>query len=198
MDFETTKHEKEKSGIQLKSSTSFLQVQDFFPMKKSTQRLLSTARVPWQKWNMNDTVQHSRRHTQHLYLPLLKQMCYKATSTWRPFGIAISSARAVKSLSGSSAQQHGLAGVEPVKGTGYYRVLITMLSQSDGIRSFIYSKYNVMTFHKTTVTPHLQRISEDFEDNFYSVFIRFKHQHLPDTVFYSKLHKISHEGIFLF
>lgn len=82
-------------------------------------------------------------------------MCYKAAFTGRPFGIAISSARALKSLSGSSAQQHGPARAETMEDTGYCRILITVLSQSDGVRSFTYPEYNVMTFHKTAVTPHL-------------------------------------------
>lgn len=60
MDSETTKHEKERSGIQLKSSTSFLQAQSFFRTQKSTQRPLGAAAVAWQKWNINDTVQRSR------------------------------------------------------------------------------------------------------------------------------------------
>lgn len=87
---------------------------------------------------------------------------------------------------------HRLARVETVKGTGYCQVLIMVLSHSDGIRSFMPSDYNVMTFHKTTVTAHSKLISEVIENNFYSVFIWFKYLYLPDTVFYSKVHRISY------
>lgn len=104
---------------------------------------------------------------------------------------AISSGRGLELLSGSSAQQHGLARVEIVQVTGYLQFFINILSQLEGIRSFIELEYSAMTSCKTTAIPHLQHISKNFKGNFCSVFNRLTHQHLTDTVFYLELYKIS-------
>lgn len=124
---------RKEVGYYWKLLHHFFKFRMLFSTKKSIQRLLST----WQKWNINDTLQHSWRHTQHLYLPLFKQICFKATFTWILFGMVISSARALKPLSGSSVKQDRLARVETVKGTEYWQISIVVLSQSNGIRSFV-------------------------------------------------------------